>query len=169
MQISKKVALMAAAAAGTMVVGGAGSANASGLFPQHGGASQSNSCETNVGPEVNIVNLTSTGDINPNSDCVNVTNRVAVSQSNDCDSTTGITTTGSANLAPTGDVRLGSNCANIAIEDNPVVVVHKDPPKKHKAKDPHKAKKHHKAKADAHKAKKHHKAKVKAKKKDCKH
>ncbi|ATL84391.1 vacuolar carboxypeptidase Y [Streptomyces malaysiensis subsp. malaysiensis] len=173
---------MAAAAAGTMVVGAAGSASAHGLFPQSSGA-QRNLCDTAVGTTTNTGGAAPTGDIDLGSDCVNFTNSSgSVVQANDCDTATGTTLiTGAA--APTGDTTIGSNCANIAIDEpDPVVVVHKDPPKKQqkakeqhkakkhshkakpKAKDPHKAKKHHKAKA-----KPHHKVKVKAKKKDCKH
>ncbi|MGR3938504.1 hypothetical protein [Streptomyces sp. BRA346] len=174
MQISKKVALMAAAAAGTIVVGGAGSANAHGLFPQPSGTSQSNSCDTELGlTTTGGLDLAPEGAFDPNSECVNFTNSRAVSQSNECDTTTGITTTGGATLAPTGDIDLGSNCTNIAIADNGVKHVehHKA---KHKAKDPHKAKAKAKHKAkDPHKAKAKAKAKVtKAKvkaKKDCKH
>src|SRR4051794_14644522 len=98
MQIGKKVALMAAAAAGTMVVGGAGSASAHGLFPQDSGARQSNACETNIGPFTTVANLAPPGEVNPNPDCVNVTNSAAVSQSNDCDTTTGAITHGLVDL-----------------------------------------------------------------------
>ncbi|MEV5770248.1 hypothetical protein AB0L49_03095 [Streptomyces antimycoticus] len=146
------------------------------MFPQHRGTSQSNSCDTVVGPEVEIADLATSGDINPNSGCVNFTNSRAVSQSNDCNSTTGITTAGNAALAPTGDIRLGSDCANIAIADNGAKHEEHQKAKDPKHKDP-KAK-HHKAKAKPkkdnckpkakhHKAK-HHKAKAKPKK-DCKH
>ncbi|MBA6439583.1 hypothetical protein [Streptomyces sp. GMR22] len=174
MQIGKKVALMAAAAAGTMVVGGAGSASAHGLSPHLGGAAQLNSCDTNAGAIAQVGGMAPTREVNVGADCVNFTNRDVALQANDCDTTTGaIAQMGGA--SPTGNIEVGANCANIAVADDPVVVVHQDPPKKHhKAKDPHKAKKHHKAKSshkakDPHKVTKHHKAKVKAKKKDCKH
>ncbi|WPB91852.1 hypothetical protein [Streptomyces malaysiensis] len=171
---------MAAAAAGTMVVGGAGSASAHGLSPHVGGAAQLNSCDTNAGTVTQVGGMAPTRDVTVGSDCINFTNTGAAFQANDCDTATGaIIQMGGA--SPTGNVEVGANCTNIAVEDDPVVVVHKDPPKKQqkakeqhktkhshkakpKAKDPHKAKKHHKAKA-----KPHHKVKVKAKKKDCKH
>ncbi|MFI0775885.1 hypothetical protein [Streptomyces sp. NPDC021212] len=146
MQISKKVALMAAAAAGTMVVGGAGSASAFGLFPTGDGVRQSNSCDTRVGDVVPVNVAAPTGDIDLNPDCVNFTNSHAAYQSNDCDTATGIIApVGGA--APTSDLDIGPNCANIAVGGDPVVVVHQDPPKKQKEKAKHsKAKKHTKAK-----------------------
>ncbi|KUL46851.1 MULTISPECIES: hypothetical protein [Streptomyces violaceusniger group] len=169
MQIGKKVALMAAAAAGTMVVGGAGSASASGLFPHTGGATQLNSCGLDQGAIAQVGGAAPTRDITTGADCVNFTNGGAAFQANDCDTTTGaIAQMGGA--SPSGDINVGADCTNIALDEpDQVVVVHKDPPKKqHKAKEPHKAKKHHKAKC-SHKVTKHHKAKVKAEKKDCKH
>ncbi|MFE3220028.1 hypothetical protein [Streptomyces antimycoticus] len=155
MQIGKKAALMAAAAAGTMVVGGAGSASAHGLFPQSSSA-QRNHCDTATGPTANNGVFAPTGDLDIGSDCINFANRDgAVLQSNDCDTATG-TTLVIGFAAPTGDTNIGSNCANIALDEpDQVVVVHKEAPKKHKAKEQHKAKKVHKAKAEPHNAKKH--------------
>ncbi|MEU0845483.1 hypothetical protein ABZ370_39355 [Streptomyces sp. NPDC005962] len=147
MHISKKVALMAAAAAGTMVVGGAGSASAyGGLFPSGDGARQSNSCDSRIGTLAPVSTLAPPGDLDADSDCINFTNRGAAYQSNDCDTATGLITPISG-AAPTGDLDVGSDCTNIAIDNTPVVV-HQDPPKKD-----------HKEKAKHHKAKKHAKAK----------
>ncbi|EFL24367.1 hypothetical protein SSOG_04081 [Streptomyces himastatinicus ATCC 53653] len=116
MNIGKK-AILLTAAAGTLVIGGAGGALAYGNGDH---VSQSNKCDTETGlTATGGFTLAPTGDVAIGSDCINFTNTGAVSQSNDCDTSTGVDVTGGATLAPEGDLDIGSNCANIAIDDRP--------------------------------------------------
>ncbi|MEU8873662.1 hypothetical protein AB0D24_21315 [Streptomyces javensis] len=116
MNIGKKAVLLTAAA-GALVIGGAGGAlaNANDDF-----IVQLNSCDTATGTTTNTGAAAPTGDLDLGSDCINFTNSSgSVVQANDCDTTTG-TTVIMGGMAPTGDTNIGSNCANIAVDDDSV-------------------------------------------------
>ncbi|NEW74728.1 hypothetical protein [Streptomyces rhizosphaericus] len=115
MNIGKKAVLLTAAA-GALVIGGAGGALANANDDL---IVQLNSCETATGTTTNTGAAAPTGDVNIGSDCINFTNTGgSVVQANDCDTATG-TTVITGGMAPTGDTNIGSKCANIAVNDNP--------------------------------------------------
>ncbi|MEU8825882.1 hypothetical protein [Streptomyces sp. NPDC048636] len=115
MNIGKK-AILLTAAAGALVIGGAGSALA-----HNGGdgfVAQLNHCDTATGTIATVGGAAPTGDINVGADCINFTNSSGnVFQSNECDTATG-TIAPVAGLAPVGDVNIGSNCTNIAVDED---------------------------------------------------
>ncbi|GLV78602.1 hypothetical protein [Streptomyces hygroscopicus] len=114
MNIGKK-AILLTAAAGSLVIGGAGGALA---HSSDDLTVQLNKCGTAVGPTTHTSLGAPTGDLNIGSDCLNFTNsRGTVVQSNDCDTSTGLTLH-TGGLAPTGDTNIGSKCANIAVDED---------------------------------------------------
>ncbi|BBJ42094.1 hypothetical protein SSPO_048120 [Streptomyces antimycoticus] len=98
MNIGKKAVLLTAAA-GALVIGGAGGALAN---SNDDSVSQRNKCDTSSGIMISgSGSLAPTGDTAIGSDCINFTNAGgSVDQSNDCDTTTATTLSGNANLAP---------------------------------------------------------------------
>ncbi|MFI0817360.1 hypothetical protein ACH4TX_12790 [Streptomyces sp. NPDC021098] len=110
MNIGKKAAFLTAAA-GALVIVGAGAASAH----AYGGVYQGNDCETATGAIITGAVTAPSGDLNVGADCVNFTNSGATAyQGNDCSTATGPITTAPA-LAPTGDINLGAHCTNIAV------------------------------------------------------
>jgi hypothetical protein len=111
MNIGKKAALLTAAA-GALIVGGAGGASAYG-FGHHLGA-QHNKCDTDFVGGAAFAPVAPVIGLPPHSDCVNIGKGAA--QSNECD-TTFITGLAFAPLAPV-KFGQGSQCANIALGDH---------------------------------------------------
>ena len=110
MNIGKK-AIFLTAAAGALVVGGAGGALAHG----NGTAVQTNHCDTATGAITSVGGAAPTGDINIGADCINYTNTGAATfQSNECDTATGVIAPVGA-AAPTGDINVGATCTNISV------------------------------------------------------
>ncbi|MET7935930.1 hypothetical protein [Streptomyces sp. NPDC005322] len=113
MNIGKK-AILLTAAAGALVIGGAGGALANG---NDDFVVQLNHCDTATGPITQVGGGAPTGDIEVGADCINFTNsHGSVFQANDCDTATGAVTQ-VGGLAPTGDINAGANCTNIAVDD----------------------------------------------------
>ncbi|MEU5268160.1 hypothetical protein [Streptomyces hygroscopicus] len=116
MNIGKQAVLLTAAA-GALVIGGAGGA----LAHNHDDLiAQINNCDTHTGAITQVGGMAPTGEVEVGADCVNFTNiqGQAVLQENNCDTTTGpIMQMGGA--SPTRDVNVGAKCANIAVNDNP--------------------------------------------------
>ena len=108
MNIGKK-AIFLTAAAGALVIGGAGSALA-----HDGYTGQTNHCDTATGVIASVGGAAPTGDINIGADCINYTDSGATYQGNDCDTATGLIAPIGA-VAPTGDVSVGAKCGNIAV------------------------------------------------------
>ncbi|MFJ4636306.1 hypothetical protein ACIP69_11780 [Streptomyces hygroscopicus] len=116
MNIGKK-AILLTAAAGSLVIGGAGGALA---HANNDFIAQLNHCDTSTGAISQLGGAAPTGNIEVGADCVNFTNVTtgSVIQANDCDTATGpILQTGGA--SPTRDVNVGAKCTNIAVSDQP--------------------------------------------------
>ncbi|MEV0535636.1 hypothetical protein [Kitasatospora sp. NPDC050463] len=117
MNVGKKAAFLAAAA-GALVLVGAGGASADGIghLTGHKGVEQSNECSTRplVGDVVVATPLTPASDITHETTCVNVSENGAESQSNHCDTSPVLGSVVVPVLVPAPHITYTTTCVNVA-------------------------------------------------------